>query len=180
MNNRGSARTKDQLMASYLNQQKSASARRQKEEPDEEEEEEAGDRDQQDGGIVAIPSNEELEDFKNQVRMWLDYDNTATKLKQALKERKKAQEALTDKIGTFMSRYNIEDLNTKQGKLRCRIVEVKAPLTQKQIKERLTESLTSGEDKPTDEVISNVFKREGTVQKVVLRRLKRGAAMTIN
>lgn len=181
------ARAKDQLMADYLKQQ-TAAARHALEaddggaDDDESSDEGAGDgtdgdAGEEEGGIVAIPSNEEMEDFKNQVRAWLEYDNTAAKLKQALKERKKAQDALTEKIGAFMSRFNIEDLNTKQGKLRCRIVEVKTPLTQKQIKERLAETLTA--HKRPEEVMSDVFRRDGTVQKVVLRRLKRGGAMTI-
>lgn len=176
--NRG-ARAKDQLMANYLKQQTTAAKQDYDEEEEEDEDVDDGvDNEDDEGGIVAIPSNEELEDFKNQVRVWLEYDNTVAKLKLALKERKKAQDALTEKIGAFMSRFNIEDLNTKQGKLRCRIIEVKAPLTQKQIKERLAETLTSKSKQP-DEVINDVFKREGTVQKVVLRRLKRAGAMTI-
>ena len=170
--NQSGTRTKDQLLASYLKQQQTART----EHNDDDEYDEDGEDD--DGNMVAIPSNEDLEDFKNKVRMWLEYDNTVIKLKQALKERKKAQDALTGKIGEFMSKYNIEDLNTKQGKLRCRIIDVKAPLTQKQIKERLTETLTSG-DKQPNEVVNDVFKREGTIQKIVLRRLKRGGAMNI-
>lgn len=128
-----------------------------------------------------VPTDEELEDFKNKVKIWIEYDNTITKLKQAIRERKKAQDVLTEKIGIFMSRYNIEDLNTKQGKIRCKVVEIKTPLTQKIIKERLFETLNSEEKNPKpDTVIDNVFKRDGTVQKLVLRRLKNSAVLNIN
>lgn len=125
---------------------------------------------------VAIPSPEELEEFKNKVRIWLEYDGVINKLKQALRERKKAQATLTQKIGSFMSKYNIEDLNTAQGKLRCKITEVKVPLTQKLIKERLAETLTSKDTAP-DEVINEVFSKDGTgtYQKIQLKKLKRGS-----
>lgn len=161
---------KNQLMANYLNQQQCAPVETCEDylktecENDEDEE-------------VAIPSEEELDDFKNKVRLWLEYDNTISKLKQALRERKKAQIALTQKIGGFMSKYNIEDLNTAQGKLRCKITEVKIPLTQKVIKERLTETLTLAKDSAPDEVINEVFNKDGTgtYQKIHLKRLKRGS-----
>ena len=78
-----------------------------------------------------------------------------------------------------MSKYNIEDLNTKQGKLRCKIVEVKAPLSQKVIKERLAETLTKDTPAEPETLINNVFKRDGTIQRIVLRRLKRGSALNI-
>lgn len=169
------ARMKDQIMENYLTHQQMTYGvdNTMHNNIDDDEDNHEGNDDDED---VPIPSNEDLEDFKNKVRLWLDYDNTISKLKLALRERKKAQEALTDKIGAFMSRYNIEDLNTKQGKLRCKIVDVKVPLTQRVIKERLTENLHSDEkEKDPDEVINEVFKRDGSIQKIVIKRLKRGA-----
>lgn len=162
-----STRFKDHLMASYLKHQQSSDC--------------DSDNDNDDvGDSPEVPSNEELENFKNQVNIWIEYDNNISKLKQALKERRKAQDALTEKIGSFMSKYNIEDLNTKHGKIRCRVVEVKSPLTQKIIKERIMESFHENNDKEPHKVITNVFKRENTMQKIVLRRLGNNMALNIS
>lgn len=171
---------KDQLMAQYLNQQQQYDGKCLTHEQEDYDEDDVGDDDDEEDD-VPIPSNQDLEDFKNKVRIWLDYDSTVSKLKTALRERKKAQQVLTEQIGAFMSKYNIEDLNTKHGKLRCKILEVKAPLTQKVIKERLVENLSEhkGGEKGPSEVINDIFKREGTIQKIVLKKLKRGG-MTIN
>ena len=160
------ARFKDNLMANYLKHQQASDCDSDNENEDVDEDPEA-------------PSNEELENFRNQVKIWIEYDNNVTKLKQALKERRRAQDALTDKIGSFMSKYNIEDLNTKHGKIRCKIIEIKSPLTQKVIKERILESYNDNVNKP-DILITNVFKRDCTIQKTVLRRLKNNVAMNIS
>lgn len=131
------------------------------------------------GALVEVPSSEELDDFKNQVRMWLELDNALRKLKAAVKERMVAKRDLTDRIIDFMGRYNIEDLNTRDGKLRYKVVRVKEPLTQSIIKERLREKIEAGEaaqDANPDDVVDKVFQRGNTMQKAVLKRLKRRSA----
>lgn len=163
-----STRLKDNLMANYLKQQQSSDC----------------DSDEEDDYVrddnPEVPSNDELDNFRNQVKVWIEYDNNITKLKQALKERRRAQDALTERIGSFMSKYNIEDLNTKHGKIRCKILEVKSPLTQKVIKERIIESFNENDSNKPEKIISNVFKRDCTMQKIVLRRLKNNIALNIS
>lgn len=155
-------------MANYLKQQQSSDC----------------DSDEEDDYVrddnPEVPSNDELDNFRNQVKVWIEYDNNITKLKQALKERRRAQDALTERIGSFMSKYNIEDLNTKHGKIRCKILEVKSPLTQKVIKERIIESFNENDSNKPEKIISNVFKRDCTMQKIVLRRLKNNIALNIS
>jgi hypothetical protein len=127
------------------------------------------------GVLVEVPGNEELEDFKNQVRIWLDLDNTLKKLKAAVKERQLAKKELTERILEFMGRYNIEDLNTRDGKLRYKVVTMKEPLTQSIIKSRIKEKIETGETTNADaeQVVDEVFLRENTQKKAVLKRLKR-------
>lgn len=83
------------------------------------------------------PSDELLDDFKNQVKTWMELDNIIKKLQEMLKERRAYKNQLTQKIVRFMNQYNIEDLDTREGSLRSRVSYTKTPLTQKMIKENI-------------------------------------------
>lgn len=131
------------------------------------------------GAVVEVAPAEELDDFKNQVRLYLEIDNTLKKLKAAVKERLRARRELSARILDFMGRYHIEELNTRDGKLRYRVVNVKEPLTQSVIKERIKDKLESGEAAAApdaDVVIEQVFLRECTTKKAVLKRTSKRSA----
>ena len=69
-----------------------------------------------------------------------------------------------------MARFNIEDLNTKEGIIRYKKTFVKEPLTQKMIKEKLNELF---KDSDTHlEKINEIFTNRNKVEKTSLRRLK--------
>jgi hypothetical protein len=74
-----------------------------------------------------------------------------------------------------MRRYNIEDLNTKDGKLRYRVVRVKKPVPQSSIKQRLEDYFDS-DPGLKQKVVTAVFgdAQSLVVEKPSLRRLKRG------
>lgn len=120
---------------------------------------------------IELPDKAVLEEFKNQVRMWIDVDNNIRKLKAAARERNVIKKQLTDKILAFMAKYNIEDLNTRDGsRLRFKVSTVKEPLTANKIKERLQENF--GQITNADDLQKKVFATK-KVEKVSLRRLKR-------
>lgn len=120
---------------------------------------------------IELPDQAVLDDFKNQVRAWIEIDNSVRKLKQAIKERNNVKKQLTDKILSFMGKYNIEDLNTKDGsRLRYKVTQVKEPLTASKIKERITENFE--QINSVDDLQERVFSTK-KVQKISLRRLKR-------
>jgi Family of unknown function (DUF5760) len=127
---------------------------------------------QNDAQQKAIESidNALLDEFKNQVRMWWQYDTDIKRLQIAIRERKTAQNHITDKVLDFMKRHNIEDLNTKEGVLRYRTSVVKAPLSQKSIKTKLSEYFER--DPNAMNFIKKIFEDREKVEKVSLRRLK--------
>lgn len=132
------------------------------------------------GGVlqpIAVPNNEALEEFKTKVRAWMEIDNTIKKLRAIIRERNHAKKELTEYILTFMSKFNIEDLNTKEGKLRYKVTTVKAPLTQQVMKSRLITNFTS--DIHPDELAKLVFDTRNTVEKHSLKRLKPPKSLTI-
>lgn len=111
-----------------------------------------------------------LEEFKENVKAWTLADNQVKRLNAASKQLKTKKKELNEKILDFMARFNIEDLNTKEGIIRYKKTFIKEPLTQKMIKEKLNELF---KDSDTHlEKINEIFTNRNKVEKTSLRRLK--------
>ncbi len=110
-----------------------------------------------------------LEEFKENVKAWTLADNQVKRLNAASKQLKTKKKELNEKILDFMARFNIEDLNTKEGIIRYKKTFVKEPLTQKMIKEKLNEMF---KDSDSLEKINEIFTNRNKVEKTSLRRLK--------
>ena len=117
------------------------------------------------------PENISLADFKNFVKKWLEYDNFIKKARDLIKEKKKQRDELTQVITKFMCKYNIEDLNTKEGRIRCKTAVVKAPVSQKVVKQRITDYFKDNQNQ-CEEVLHKIYEEREQVEKVSLRRLK--------
>jgi hypothetical protein len=111
-----------------------------------------------------------LDEFKQQVKLWWDLDTAVKRLQQAAKERKKLQVKLSAKILEFMQRHNIEDLNTKDGVLRYKSTYVKAPISTKDLKDKLSTHFS--ENSTALDIIKRTFEEREKVEKVSLRRVK--------
>ena len=108
-----------------------------------------------------VPTSAALEEFKNHVRLWLELDNSIRLLQQLARERRTYKKQLTEKIVTFMTRHNIDDLNTKEGRLVSKTSYVKRPLSQTTIRQRMESALTS--EVPSEKcmaITSAVFSRD--------------------
>jgi len=110
-----------------------------------------------------------LEEFKSHVKDWLELDNQLKRLAAACKERRKKKEDINLKILEFMGRFNIEDLNTKEGVIRYKKSYVKGPLSQKIIKNKLEELFKNDQD--TFEKVQKIFTERGKVEKTTLKRI---------
>ena len=111
-----------------------------------------------------------LEEFKENVKAWTLADNQVKRLNAASKQLKTKKKELNEKILDFMARFNIEDLNTKEGIIRYKKTFVKEPLTQKMIKEKLNEMFKDSNSHL--EKINEIFTNRNKVEKTSLRRLK--------
>jgi hypothetical protein len=116
-----------------------------------------------------VPSVQELEDFKNYVKIWMEVDNNIKKMQAVVKERNQVKKEISSKILAFMARFNIEDLNTKEGTLRCKVTTVKEPFTESKMKKKLQATYEPGMQ--VDELSKNLFDRK-TISKQTLKRLK--------
>ena len=143
------------MMEAYLNQQ--LNAEKENNNPD------SQNRDHN------IPSNEDLVQFKTFVHSWLQLDEQIKGMKTSIHERITEKKEMTGKILEFMTRYNIEDLNTGRGKLRLKMAVVKEPLSQQSIKEKV--SLYFGQSSGGEELNNKIFSERKTYEKPTLKRL---------
>tara|TARA_B100001123_G_C14895019_1_gene861478 strand:- start:204 stop:626 length:423 start_codon:yes stop_codon:yes gene_type:complete len=86
---------------------------------------------------------EDLSKFKTQVKQWLSIDEEIQKYETKIKELKNLKKKLLEpQITSFMVNYNISDLNTEQGKIRCNERNRKKPLNKTNIRNNLSQVIS--------------------------------------
>ena len=121
--------------------------------------------------LVATPENAMLDAFKNDVRTWMELDSSIRRLQAALKDRRAAKKALTERIVQFMGRYNIEDIDTRDGCIRYKMAYVRAPLSQTAIKDRIS-TYFSTDAQAANELQGALFGNRERAERPCLRRLR--------
>tara|TARA_B100000427_G_C15071016_1_gene404179 strand:+ start:70 stop:438 length:369 start_codon:yes stop_codon:yes gene_type:complete len=90
-----------------------------------------------------IPENE-IQFFKEKVQRWVKVDSQIVDLEKKIKELKKVRNTeLQPEITKFMTKYNVTDLNTGEGKLRCKEKKTKQALNKDNIRLNLSKYLES-------------------------------------
>lgn len=85
----------------------------------------------------------EIQFFKEKVQRWVKVDTQIMELEAQLRELKKVRsKELEPQITTFMTQNNISDLNTENGKLRCKEKRTKQALNKNNIRINLSKYLT--------------------------------------
>jgi len=120
--------------------------------------------------LQEIPKDQ-LEHFKTNVKDWLEMDEKIKALEREVREMKKVRnKQLEPKITGFMRSYNISDLNTDSGKLRCNERNTKAPVNKKSIQESLQKVL-SMEQATT--AMDEIYLNRQVITKYTLSRVKK-------
>ena len=89
--------------------------------------------------IQEIPKNE-LDTFRAKVKTWLELDIEISNMEKKVRELKKIRnKQLEPEITKFMTNFNISDLNTDNGKLKCNQRNTKKALNKNNIRQNLTE-----------------------------------------
>jgi hypothetical protein len=106
--------------------------------------------------------------------MYMELDNSLKELTTLVRERRKFKNALSDKILNFMARFNIDDLNTKDGRLKYKMSNVRTPLPTNLIKKRVEEVLVNEVPREKcDKITAIVFSRDtSTKPSLSLRKIK--------
>lgn len=118
-----------------------------------------------------LPDNISIEDFTTLVQKWIELDNWLKKSQDILKEKRKQKDKLKEVITHYMSKYNIEDLNTSEGKIRCKMQYVKSGVNQKVVKNKIAEFMRDNEEQ-CNALITKIFNEREKVEKMSLRRIK--------
>ena len=85
----------------------------------------------------------DLNEFKTQVKQLITIDEEILKYESKIKELKKLKKKILEpQITTFMINYNISDLNTDQGKIRCNERMRKKPLNKTNIRNNLSQVIS--------------------------------------
>ena len=124
-----------------------------------------------------IPSEEELELFRQRVAEWTKIDDIIRKLTNAIRERRIHQKAITQKIEDFMAKYGYDNLNTQQGRIQHKVRQVKQPLKLTNVRTMILENNgISGE-----ELVKKIFEAERPVEeKKSLRRIIPKVSMSLD
>ena len=84
--------------------------------------------------------DDDLSEFKSQVKQWLAIDEEISKHEIKIKELKKLKNKILEpQITKFMVTYNVKDLNTENGKIRCNERIRKKPLNKSNIRTNLSQ-----------------------------------------
>tara|TARA_Y100000996_G_C22074932_1_gene459118 strand:+ start:31 stop:405 length:375 start_codon:yes stop_codon:yes gene_type:complete len=103
---------------------------------------------------------QEINHFKEKVQLWVNVDVQIEKLEKQLKDLKKVRDKeLEPEITKFMVKYQVKDLNTDSGKLRCQERKTKKGINKNNIKENLSKYLTET-DKLNDAINDIWLNRE--------------------
>ena len=109
-----------------------------------------------------IPESE-VQFFKEKVQRWLHVDSQISELEKQIRELKKVRnKELEPEITSFMTTYNVSDLNTENGKLKCQERKTKKGLNKHNIRQNLSEFLT--DSMKLDEAMNKILnEREITI-----------------
>jgi len=120
--------------------------------------------------LPEIPK-EQLDCFKSNVKEWLDIDEQVKALETQIKVLKATKnKQLEPKITGFMREYNISDLNTDVGKLRCNERNTKATVSKKSIQESLHKVLS---DEQASTAMDEIYLNRQVITKYKLSRVKK-------
>lgn len=118
-----------------------------------------------------IPENISMDEFKKYVKKWFECDNFIKKARELIKEKKKMKDKLSEVLTKFMCKYDIEDINTRDGRIVCKTKSVKAPVNKKVIEQKISDFFKNDENKK-NEIIHKIYDEREAVEKVSLRRLR--------
>tara|TARA_B110000037_G_scaffold221874_1_gene294391 strand:+ start:17214 stop:17723 length:510 start_codon:yes stop_codon:yes gene_type:complete len=118
----------------------------------------------------------EFETFKAIVKYYIKTDNEIKDIKSKVKllhsetkKRQKILESVSPTIMEFMSKNDIDELNSKDGVIKYKKSMVKSPLTHKMLKDQLYEKFGSADE--VKKALDKIFKERDKVEKQSLKRI---------
>jgi len=112
-----------------------------------------------------------LKEFKTQVKQWLTIDEEILKLQIKIKELKNLKSKILEpQITSFMVNYNISDLNTERGKIRCNERNRKKALNKSNIRNNLSQVIS--DDSQIEQAMQLIMNNRETIKTYILTKPK--------
>jgi len=120
--------------------------------------------------LPEIPKDQ-LDCFKVNVKEWLETDEKIKRIEKEVRELKiNRNKKLEPKITSFMRSFNISDLNTDVGKLRCNERNTKTSVSKKYIQESLQKVLSTEQ---ASTAMEEIYLNRQVITKYTLSRVKK-------
>lgn len=103
-------------------------------------------------------NNNDLDEFKKNVKEWLELDNVIKEHEKRIRDlKKKRNKELEPLITKFMTDNNITDLNTNNGKIKCAERNTKKGLNKTNIRNNLSKFINDDIilDSAINEIVNN-------------------------
>jgi hypothetical protein len=114
----------------------------------------------------------DLKEFKSQVKQWLAIDEEISKYENKIKELKNLKKKILEpQITTFMVTYNVKDLNTENGKIRCNQRVLKKPLNKTNIRCNLSQVIS--DDSQIEQAMQLIMNNRETTTVHILTKPKK-------
>jgi len=114
---------------------------------------------------------QELQFFKEKVAHWLMIDKQVSDFENQIKDIKKVKKEIMPEITKFMVQYNISDLNTESGKLKCSERKTKSTLNKNYIRIELEKVLGDNSEK-IDSCMDHILNNREVKTTYILRKIK--------
>jgi len=113
----------------------------------------------------------EIQYFKEKVQHWLQVDKQITEIEKNLRELKKVRnKELEPEITSFMTKHNVTDLNTDNGRLKCQERKTKQGFNKNNIRQNLSSYLT--DEVKLEQAVQDLCANREVVVKYTLKKLK--------
>ena len=118
-----------------------------------------------------IPENE-IHFFKEKVKHWLHVDQQIADLESQIRNLKKVRnKELEPEITNFMTKHNVTDLNTENGRLKCQERKTKQGFNKNNIRQNLSAYLTDQEK--LEQAVNDLCTNREVVIKYTLKKIKK-------
>ena len=108
-------------------------------------------------------------ELQKDVKQYLEIDDQIIALNKAIRERRKTKAKLSDNILDIMKKFEVDNMNTKNGRLIYSVTKQKKPLNKENIIKGLSIYFNNDEEK-AKLATKIVLENRGTVEKVKLKR----------
>ena len=120
---------------------------------------------------MEIPQTE-LTDFKEKVKHWLALDIQISEMETKIRELKKQRnKELEPQLTEFMVKFNISDLNTETGKIKCSARNTKKGLNKDNIRTNLSKVIT--DNSLVDEAMQKILNEREITTTYKLTKVKK-------